>query len=78
MAALQDLAERVKQEIIYVDTDVGVDEESTEGTETKPYKTLAYAFIQKNGSAEGKTYQSRASTTGAVSADGDPAERLAW
>lgn len=77
MAAVQDLAERVKQETIYVDTDVGIDEETTEGTEAKPYKTLAYAFIQKNG-AEGKTYQSRASTTGAVSADGDPAERLVW
>lgn len=47
------------------------------GTESKPYKSLAYAYIQKGGS-EGKTYQSRASTTGAVSADGAAAERLVW
>jgi asparaginyl-tRNA synthetase len=77
MAAVQDLAERVKSTTIYVDTDVGLDEESQLGTESKPYKTLAFAYIQQGGS-EGKTYLSRASTTGPVSADGDPAERLVW
>jgi asparaginyl-tRNA synthetase len=77
MAAVQDLAERVKTTIIYVDTDVGLDEESQPGTESKPYKTLAFAYIQQGGS-EGKTYLSRASTTGPVSADGDPSERLVW
>jgi asparaginyl-tRNA synthetase len=77
MAAVQDLAERVKVTTVYVDTDVGLDEESQPGTESKSYKTLAFAYIQQGGS-EGKTYLSRASTTGPVSADGDPAERLVW
>jgi asparaginyl-tRNA synthetase len=77
MAALQDLAERVKPHAIYVDTDVGLDDENATGEESKPYKSLAYAFIQHNGT-EGATYQSRASTTGPVSADGDPAERAIW
>jgi len=77
MAAIQALAERVKSTTIYVDTDVGLDEESQPGTESKPYKSLAFAYIQQGGS-EGKNYLSRASTTGPVSADGDPAERLVW
>ncbi|EKD17616.1 uncharacterized protein L3040_006738 [Drepanopeziza brunnea f. sp. 'multigermtubi'] len=78
MAAVQELAIRVKMETIYVDTDVGVDDETATGAESKPYKSLAYAYIQHDGSDGGRTYKSRASTTGPVSADGDPAERLAW
>ena len=74
---MQDIAERVKKSPIYIDTDIGIDEASTPGSESKPYKTLAYAYIQQGGS-EGNTYQSRASTTGPVSADGDPAERMIW
>ena len=77
MAAVQDLAERVKMDTIYIDTDTGADDETATGAESKPYKSLAYAYIQHGGS-EGKTYQSRSSTTGPVSADGDPAERLVW
>lgn len=77
MAAVQELASRVKMDTIYIDTDVGIDDETATGAESKPYKSLAYAYIQQGG-AEGKTYQSRASTTGAVSADGDPKERLVW
>jgi asparaginyl-tRNA synthetase len=77
MAAVQDLAERVKMATIYIDTDTGIDEESATGSESKPYKSLAYAYIQ-HGGAEGKTYLSRSSTTGPVSADGDPSERLIW
>jgi asparaginyl-tRNA synthetase len=77
MAAVQDLAERVKKSSIYIDTDTGIDDEVTLGSETRPYKTLAYAYIQHGGS-NGNTYLSRASTTGPVSADGDPAERLIW
>lgn len=76
MAAIQDLADRVKPETIYVDTDVGVDDATATGEESKPYKSLAYAFIQHNGAD--KSYQSRASTTGPVSADGDPSERAVW
>lgn len=78
MAALQELADRtLKTDAIYVDTDVGQDDQSATGAESKPYKSLAYAYIQHGGSEGGK-YQSRASTTGAVSADGDPSERLVW
>ncbi|KFY59177.1 hypothetical protein V496_05755 [Pseudogymnoascus sp. VKM F-4515 (FW-2607)] len=62
---------------IYIDLDAGKDEEGADGSEAKPYKSLGYAFIQ-HGGAEGKSYLQRASVTGAVSADGDPAERLAW
>ncbi|KAF7891538.1 uncharacterized protein EAF02_001863 [Botrytis sinoallii] len=78
MATLQELADRtLKTDTIYIDTDVGQDDQSATGAESKPYKSLAYAYIQHGGSEGGK-YQSRASTTGAVSADGDPAERLVW
>ena len=80
MAAVHDLAERVKtdkSDTIYIDTDTGVDEETTTGSESKPYKSLAFAYIQQGGS-DGKKYLSRSSTTGAVSSDGDPAERLVW
>ena len=80
MAAVQDLADRVKDvktDKIYIDTDTGADEESATGTESKPYKSLAYAYIRHGGSEAG-TYQSRSSETGPVSADGDPAERLVW
>jgi asparaginyl-tRNA synthetase len=77
MAAVQELAERAKMETIYIDTDTGADAESATGAESKPYKTLAFAYIQHGGS-EGKQYLSRASETGPVSADGDPAERLVW
>lgn len=77
MAALQELADRSKMDAIYIDTDVGQDDQTATGAETKPYKSLAYAYIQHGGSEGGK-YQSRASTTGPVSADGDPAERLIW
>ncbi|ATZ56174.1 Bcded81 [Botrytis cinerea B05.10] len=78
MAALQELADRtLKTDAIYIDTDVGQDDQSATGAESKPYKSLAYAYIQHGGSEGGK-YQSRASTTNAVSADGDPSERLVW
>ena len=80
MAALHKIAEGIKNlkmDTIYIDTDTGVDDESATGAESKPYKSLAYAYIQQGGS-EGKTYQSRSSETGPVSEDGDPAERLVW
>jgi asparaginyl-tRNA synthetase len=77
MAAVQEIADRTKMDTLYIDTDAGVDEETATGSESQPYKSLAYAYIQ-HGGAEGKTYQSRASTTGPVSVDGDPAERLVW
>jgi asparaginyl-tRNA synthetase len=77
MAAVRDLADRVRTQTIYIDTDTGADDTHATGTEESPYKSLAYAYIQHGGS-DGGSYKSRASTTGPVSADGDPAERLLW
>lgn len=61
---------------IYVDTDAGKDDDSANGTESKPYLSLAYAYI--NHDTDGKSYVSRQSKTGAVSEGGDESERLAW
>lgn len=75
MAAIQELAERVKPEtgsICYIDTDVGLDEPTADGSESKPYKSLAYAMIA-NIERPTLTYQTRASKTG-----DDPAAALLW
>lgn len=61
---------------IYVDTDVGADDETADGSELKPYQSLAYAYIQTGN--DKASYLTRQSKTGAVSADGDPSERLVW
>jgi asparaginyl-tRNA synthetase len=61
---------------IYVDTDVGKDDKSADGSESKPYQSLAYAYII-NGT-DGKSFLSRQSVTGVVSEGGDPSEKLAW
>ncbi|OWO99921.1 asparaginyl-tRNA synthetase [Marssonina coronariae] len=74
---MADLATRVKMDTIYVDTDTGADDQTATGDESKPYKSLAFAYIQHAGTEGGK-YLSRASVTGPVSADGDPEERLVW
>ncbi|KUI64569.1 Asparagine--tRNA ligase, cytoplasmic [Cytospora mali] len=74
MAAIQELAERVKPEAeaSYVDTDAGIDDASADGSESKPYKSLAYAMIQ-NIERPATKYLSRASKTG-----DDPAVALQW
>ncbi|KAL8301842.1 hypothetical protein RB593_000582 [Gaeumannomyces tritici] len=78
MAALQELADRTKSDDkTYVDTDVGVDGDAADGSESKPYKSLGYAFIQ-NHSQTAKTYLTRASTTGALGPDEEPSVRLMW
>ncbi|EGX96321.1 asparaginyl-tRNA synthetase [Cordyceps militaris CM01] len=79
MAAVQELAERVKGsgDICYVDTDVGVDEPTADGTEAKPFKTLPFAAIQKIDSPSTQ-FLSRASVTGALADGEDPAARLIW
>ncbi|KAM3561415.1 hypothetical protein ARSEF4850_003241 [Beauveria asiatica] len=79
MAAVQELAERVKGsgDICYVDTDVGVDEPTADGTEAKPFKTLPFAYIQKIDNP-GTQFLSRASVTGALADGEDPATRLTW
>lgn len=74
MAAIQELAERVKPagDASYVDTDVGLDDASADGSESKPYKSLAYAMIQ-NIERPATKYLSRSSKTG-----DDPAAALQW
>lgn len=79
MAAVQELAERVKgsADKIYIDTDAGADDTTADGTEAKPFKSLAYAYIQ-NVDTTGQTYLSRASVTGALAEGEEPSARLAW
>lgn len=75
MAAIQELAERVKPEgdgKCYVDVDAGLDDASADGSESKPYKSLAYAMIA-NIESPTTTYLTRASKTG-----DDPAAALLW
>ncbi|CEJ93861.1 Putative Asparaginyl-tRNA synthetase [[Torrubiella] hemipterigena] len=75
-AAPQDLAERVKGKC-YIDTDAGVDDQTADGSETKPFKSLAFAYIQ-NIDSPGLDYVSRASVTGALAEGEDPSARLSW
>ncbi|KAI0155073.1 asparaginyl-tRNA synthetase [Hypoxylon sp. FL1284] len=78
MAAVEELALRVKNDDkCFVDTDAGKDDETADGCDFKPYKTLAYAYIQ-NFEKPTPQYQIRASVTGPVGADEDPSVRLLW
>jgi asparaginyl-tRNA synthetase len=78
MAALQELADRTKaDDKVYIDTDVGVDDSTADGSESKPYKSLPFAYIQ-HADSTGKTWLTRASTTGPVAENGDASERLQW
>lgn len=75
MAAIQELAERVKPAAdgkCFIDTDAGLDEPTADGSESKPYKSLAYAMIA-NLDRPTLSYQTRASKT-----DDDPAAALLW
>lgn len=79
MAAVQELADRTKVETkVYIDTDIGTDDATADGSESKPYKTLGYAFIQNIDAASPPTYLTRASVTGPAGPDGDPAARQQW
>jgi asparaginyl-tRNA synthetase len=60
------------EKTIYVDTDAGVDSEAADGSEGKPYLSLAYAWIQ-HGGTEKTAYLSRQSVTGKPEE-----ERLTW
>ncbi|KAH8674101.1 asparaginyl-tRNA synthetase [Xylariales sp. PMI_506] len=79
MAAVQELAERVKNDDkCFVDTDTGADDQTVDGSEAKPYKSLAFAYIQNFDKASQPQYLVRASVTGAVGPDEDPSVRLQW
>lgn len=78
MAAVQELAERIKNdEKCYIDTDAGVDDETADGSESKPYKSLPFAYIQ-NYEKPAPQYQIRASVTGPVGPEEDPSVRQQW
>ena len=62
---------------IYIDEDVGKDEQVHDGGEQSPYKTLLFAMI-RYPPTDGQQYLTRKSETGPVSEDGDPAARLEW
>jgi asparaginyl-tRNA synthetase len=75
MAAVQELAERVKESgSVYVDTDVGIDDETADGSESKPYKSLGYAYV-RHDDKESPAYRMRASKT---EAGDDPGAKLLW
>ncbi|KAL6850982.1 hypothetical protein ACO1O0_008108 [Amphichorda felina] len=80
MAAVQDLAERVKDAAkCYIDTDTGVDDTAAaDGSEAKPFKTLAFAYIQNFGQPAPPQYLQRSSVTGPIAAGEDPSARLVW
>ncbi|KAK8090158.1 asparaginyl-tRNA synthetase [Apiospora hydei] len=78
MAAVQELAERIKNdEKCYIDTDAGADDETADGSESKPFKSLPFAYIQ-NYEKPTPQYQIRASVTGPVGPEEDPSVRLQW
>ena len=68
--------DNAQKKTIYVDLDAGKDEESQDGSESKPYKSLAFAYIQQNGSE--KEYLQRASVTGPIAEGEDESIRLSW
>lgn len=71
-------AEKSDSPVVYVDTDVGADDETADGSEQKPYQSLAHAYIHHHLVNDKTSYLTRQSKTGPVSADGDPSERLIW
>ena len=64
---------------VYIDEDVGKDDTSADGSQSAPYKTLLFAYIQHEPTkSEGLQYLTRKSETGPVSVDGDPEARKEW
>ena len=59
---------------IYIDEDVGRDDDAAIGTETAPYKTLLHSMIKHPD----QKYLTRKSETGPVDENGDPDARLQW
>lgn len=78
MTDTRELAERGRSEsVVYVDTDTGTDDLAADGSVIKPYKSLAFAYIQQADGPAAK-YLIRASITGALGPDEDPSARAAW
>ncbi|PGH01529.1 asparagine-tRNA ligase [Blastomyces parvus] len=64
--------------LVHIDEDVGNDDQTATGTESSPYKTLVYAFLQQPPSTPGIQYLTRKSVTGPVNEGEDPSVRLEW
>ncbi|KAK2746062.1 hypothetical protein FQN57_003402 [Myotisia sp. PD_48] len=62
---------------VYIDEDVGHDDDSAQGTESAPYKSLLHAILQQS-SLEQVQFLTRKSETGPVGDDGDSSVRLEW
>ncbi|KAJ0417038.1 hypothetical protein BJY00DRAFT_290477 [Aspergillus carlsbadensis] len=62
---------------IYIDEDVGRDDSTASGSESAPYKTLLYAFLQ-HAPADGAQYLTRKSQTEPTGEDAGPAAKLEW
>lgn len=60
---------------VYIDEDVGKDDSSQAGTESSPYKSVQFAYLQHPGASQ---YLTRKSTTGAVADGADESTRLEW
>lgn len=64
---------------VYIDEDVGLDEETAQGSQSSPYKSLVYAMLHKPATDEQKIqYLTRKSQTGPVGEDGNTEARLEW
>ncbi|KAL4874141.1 hypothetical protein BDV12DRAFT_159175 [Aspergillus spectabilis] len=61
----------------YIDEDVGKDDSTAAGSESAPYKTLVYAFLQ-HAPSEGAQYLTRKSQTEPTGEGADPAAKLEW
>ena len=62
---------------VFVDEDVGKDEEKADGSKEKPFKTLFHAYV-RHPPKEGHQYFTRKSETGPIDENGDPTARLEW
>ncbi|KAL2800077.1 hypothetical protein BJX66DRAFT_292312 [Aspergillus keveii] len=62
---------------IYIDEDVGRDDSTATGSESAPYKTLLYAFLQ-HAPTDGVQYLTRKSQTEPTGEGADPATKLEW
>ena len=77
MSQLPDRTKMDPANVCYVDTDAGVDDISADGSEEKPYKSLAYAYIQRYDNPAKLLYLTRASATDPVVL-GDRSAKLGW
>lgn len=53
------------QKTVHIDEDIGKDDASTPGTVDQPFKTLVFAYIQTDGSAQYLTRKAEAPAEGA-------------